>query len=322
MKILGLSFGKKGGNCDIALKQALVAAKEVGNAEVSYINTCHLKIDRCVGCGICSANRDKGGMSMCIFKDDFQFVAEAIAEADALIVAAPVYVLGAPGQYKNLVDRIGPAFDYSYLVLENSARKERGCGEDELIPAKYMKNRPLALIAVGGAVTKGWTNMGLATMHPLGFPLQMVPVDALNIHSMLTRVSPVRDDKLVERLKSMGRHVANCLGKKREEMSWNGDEGICPICHCDQLTVREGTTVECTICGSIGNLSVENGKIKVDYPEEQLLRARYRPAGDMEHCLEIKGYSAKAGDVFMANKDLIQERVAALDVIQEIKRPK
>lgn len=74
-------------------------------------------------------------------------------------------------------------------------------------------------------------------------------------------------------------------------MQWHGDkEGVCPICHCDQLTVRDGTTVECSVCGSIGTLEVLDGKIHVIYPQKQLERSRYRPGGDMEHCLEIKSF--------------------------------
>ena len=57
IKILGLSFGRKMGNTDILVKEALYGAKEGRpEAEVKFINTNKLTIDRCTGCGACSSN--------------------------------------------------------------------------------------------------------------------------------------------------------------------------------------------------------------------------------------------------------------------------
>lgn len=294
MKILGLSFGHAGGACDIAVKQALKGAMEAGGSDVAFLNTCNLTIDRCTGCGACDRIREKGGMSICVRKDDFPFVEDLIVEADAIIAAAPVYVLGPTGQFKNLVDRIGPSHDQSFLEKENERRRALGWTEEQMIPAKYFKKRPLALISVGGARTEGWTSMGLSGMYLLGFPMHMVPVDAINLYDMGDRLSPVLEDEMRIRLTEMGRYVAEEVQKAPAEMKWRGDrEGICPICHCDQLTVRTGTTVECTVCGSIGTLKIVDGRIHVDYTQKELMRSRYRPGGDMEHCLEIKGFGEK-----------------------------
>ena len=321
MKLLGLSFGHVGGNCDIVLKQALLGAMEREDIKVSFLNTCHLNIDRCTGCGACDRLREKGGMSICVRKDDFKMVEEAIVEADAIIAAAPVYVLGPTGQYKNLVDRLGPSHDVSFLLKENEARRAKGMSEAQMIPEKYFKERPLGLISVGGARTKGWTSMGLSGMYLLGFPMHMVPVDALNIYAMGERISPVLDDALMERLSRLGRHVADALGKRAEDMEWMGDEdGVCPVCHCDQLTVRQGTTVECSVCGSIGTLSIENGEIKVYYDEMQVARSRFRPGGDMEHCLEIKEMGAKCGAVFAERGKEIEAKLEALKAVPELKK--
>ena len=320
-KILGLSFGRRGGNCDIALKLALKSAMEHEDVDVSYINTCHLKIDRCTGCGACDKVREGGGMSICVLKDDFQFVENAIVEADAIIAAAPVYVLGPTGQYKNLCDRIGPSHDQSFLKKENERRRMLGWREDQMIPEKYFKRRPLALISVGGARTEGWTSMGLSGMYLLGFPMQMIPVDSLNLYAMGDIVNPVLDDGLVERLGNMGEHVVQSLQESPEEMTWKGDtQGICPVCHCNQLTVREGTMVECSICGSIGTLKIEDGDISVDYSETQLLRSRYRPGGDMEHCLEIKDMGSKAGKKVAMYRERIAEGLKALQCVPEMKK--
>ena len=142
MKILGVSFGRKGGNCDTALKLALKGAMESKEHEVIMINTCHMAIDRCTGCGACDKIRERGGMSVCARKDDFPALEELVMEADGVIFAAPVYVLGPTGQFKNFVDRIGPSHDQSQLMLENERRRGLGWPEKQLIPDKYFKKRP------------------------------------------------------------------------------------------------------------------------------------------------------------------------------------
>ena len=92
MKVLGLSFGKKNANTDILVKEALYGAKAaVPDAEIKFINTQRLTIDRCIGCGACSTALEKGKDNDCIIKDDFQMVEEAIREADAIILGADVY---------------------------------------------------------------------------------------------------------------------------------------------------------------------------------------------------------------------------------------
>lgn len=116
MRILGLSFGKKNANCDILCKEALYGAREAyPDAEIKFINTQRLTIDRCIGCGACSKALEKGKDNVCIIKDDFQMVENEIRAADAVIVAAPVYVLQPVGQFKNLVDRFSCRHDVSAI---------------------------------------------------------------------------------------------------------------------------------------------------------------------------------------------------------------
>jgi multimeric flavodoxin WrbA len=320
MKVLGLSFGRKNGNCDMLLKQALLGAQSTG-AEVEYINTCNLKIDRCTGCGACDKVREKGGMSVCTKKDDFPFVEDAIMEADAIIAAAPVYSIGPVGQYKNLCDRMGASHDRCALIRENEHRRELGWDENKMIAPKYFKDRPLGLISVGGARTPGWTSLGVSSMHILGFSNQMIPVDAIDAYGMGDRVNPAFDQGFMTRLYQMGTNVGNALKLLREEIKWMGDsEGLCPVCHCNQLTIRKGTTVECTVCGMIGTLSVENGNVQVEYPEEQLQRSRYNLGGLIEHNDEIKSMRSYAMKKMEKDGHMIPGLLEPLSSVKEVKR--
>lgn len=322
MKVLGLSFGRKNGNCDTVLKQALLGAQATG-ATVEYINTCNLKIDRCTGCGACDKVRERGGMSVCVQKDDFAFVEDFIMEADAIIAAAPVYSIAPVGQYKNLCDKLGASHDRSALIRENERRRSLGWSEDKMLAPKYFKNRPLGLISVGGARTPGWTSMGLSNMHILGFSNQMIPVDAIDAYGMGDRVNPVFDEEFMTRLYKLGENVGNALNMPKEEIKWKGDtEGICPICHCNQLTVRTKTTVECSVCGIIGNLAVKNDEIVIHYPEDQLKRSRYHIGGLNEHNTEIKDMMTRAVEKMKKDGDKIPALMEPLNTIKEIKKPK
>ena len=59
-----------------------------------------LKIKHCIGCSSCFK---KGH---CIQKDDLNLLSKKILESDLFIIAAPVYMLGMPGEMKNIIDRL------------------------------------------------------------------------------------------------------------------------------------------------------------------------------------------------------------------------
>lgn len=284
MKVLGLSFGRRNGNCDVMVKEALLGAKRMG-ADIAFINTCRLTIDRCTGCGGCDRQREKGGASCCILKDDFPFVEDAILESDALIVAAPVYVLGPVGQYKNLCDRMGPSHDRAFMLRENERREKLGI---PLLDERLFKDHFVGLISVGGARTENWTSFGLPGMHLLTFSMQMTVVDQMNMYGMGDRVHPAFHPELMQRLFAMGGHVASAVGRPRLEVEWMGDEdGVCPICHCNLLTVKRSTTVECPVCGIAGKLWIRGDEAGVDFLPEQIAHARLRLGGVIDHCNEI-----------------------------------
>jgi len=316
MRVLGLSFGRKNGNCDILVKQALLAAEAAG-AEIHFVNTVNLKLDRCTGCGACGKRRAAGGPPRCILKDDYPFLENEILDADAMIVAAPVYVLAPTGQYKNLCDRLGPAHDRAKMVDENELRAREG---RPLLDPRLLKDRYLGLISVGGARTPHWTSLGLANMHLLSFSMQMTVVDQIDLYGMGDRVSPAFHPDLLERMSRMGRDVTSCVGKPREAAPWFGDEeGVCPLCHNKLLFVRDGTTrVECPVCGCAGELSIVDGKIKVEYSDYELYHARNRFGGVEDHCNEIKDMGSKVPGVLAEKGHLLPELLARHKEIVEV----
>ncbi|HHV12372.1 MAG TPA: flavodoxin family protein [Clostridiales bacterium] len=311
MKILGLSFGKKMGNTDILVKNALFGAREAApEAEIRFINTNRLKIDRCTGCGACSTSLERGGDNDCIVKDDMQMVENAIREADCIIVGAPVYVLQPVGQFKNLVDRFSCRHDVSAInwVLDKR-RAGQAPGDPDAFPQERLKKRYVSYISVGGATTLNWVSMGTATLHLFGFPAMMKVIGNYDAHHMGTTGNPLLDDELIANTYEMGRQTAAAYGKEDKDIEWFGPEGTCPVCHQNLLMMNGTTTVECPICGIEGKLSVEGEQVKVEFSEKQQARARGTFEGLREHTVEIQSFGSICGPKIMANKERLEKEL-------------
>lgn len=307
MKVLGLSFGRKMKNCEILVKEALLEAEKHG-AEVSFIRMIDMDIKTCTGCGGCGASLDRGGSGKCIIKDDLPFVDEAFLEADAIIVAAPVYALGPSGQLKQVIDRFGPSHDLAFLTKENEKRIAEGKTGDQLVDPRNFKQRYAGLISVGGATTSNWVSFGLVTMHILCFPAQIKVIDQIDAYGMGPKGNPVLEDDYMEKFRRMGRNIVSAIGKPHAEVGWMGEEqGTCPVCHNNMLTVHGTTTVECPVCGIYGKLAVDGDKLTVTFSEAEQKRSRLNFDGKLEHWTEIKSFGSVAGPKMMAAKDKLPQ---------------
>lgn len=314
LHVLGLSFGKKNANCDVLCKEALYGAKEAfPDAEIKFINTQRLTIDRCIGCGACSTALEKGKDNACIVKDDFQMIEEAIREADAIILAAPVYALQPVGQFKNIVDRFSCRHDVSAVNWVLDGRKTgKYPGNAEDYPIERLRTRSVSYISVGGATTEDWTSMGTATLHLFGFSAMMNVVANYNANCMGAIGHPYLSDEMISHMHEIGKRTAAAYGRDRAEIEFYNPKNAnttCPVCHQNLLMVNGTTTVTCPICGIHGKLSVEGELLKVDFPKEQEERARGTFKGLREHTTEIQGFGAICGPKIMANKEMLDEKM-------------
>ncbi len=137
MRILGI-YGspRKVGNTDILLDEALRAARAVG-AVVSSIRCCDLKIAGCVECGGC----DQTGK--CVVDDDMQSVYPKLYEADAIILASPIFFYGVTSQAKALIDRCQAAWCKRMLDKTPEERRTLDSGRGYLICVGATKGKNL-----------------------------------------------------------------------------------------------------------------------------------------------------------------------------------
>ncbi len=101
---------------DIALEEAQRAAGT--RMQVETVNLARLKIGPCMSCYTCGKRNGE-----CFIQDDFAFLRDKWAAADAVIYSIPVYHLGIPGQLKCFIDRLGNSL-WSYYggVVAKSLR--------------------------------------------------------------------------------------------------------------------------------------------------------------------------------------------------------
>lgn len=289
MKVLGISFGRQNERCDVMVKEALFAAKAEG-AEVRFINTIRMDIGHCRACDYCSRNRDNGKREIhCCLKDDYHVLEEACLDADAILIAAPVYAVGIVGQFKNFVDRFGPSHDRAALLEENKKRRADGKPEEELLDPRYFKDRYVGYISVGGAQTHNWVALGLPMLDLFTFSFCMKCVGHVDAYDQGRTGHPLFDPELMQSCAELGKTVAQSVGKPYDEVSaWSGPDGVCPVCHNSILSMNGTAQVECPICGIWGELSVEGGKVHVHFSEKEIARARNTNIGIYEHYHEIQ----------------------------------
>jgi len=139
MKVLGI-YGspRKGGNSDLLLDEALKGAQEAG-AQVERVYCRKLKMTGCLECGGCAKT------GQCVVQDDMQQVYPLLDEADAVILAVPMFFYSAPAVAKALIDRAQARWSRRMLKKTREQRKSYDSGRGYLIAVGATKGQNLFL---------------------------------------------------------------------------------------------------------------------------------------------------------------------------------
>jgi len=123
VKLLGISGSpRKSGNTEFLLKHALEAAEEVAeeSIESEMYSIAGKTYFPCISCFACVE------LGYCVrgVKDDFPELRDKWLEADAVIMAVPIYHMSIPGQLKCFMDRLGNSLCAYYIYkLKNPMPK-------------------------------------------------------------------------------------------------------------------------------------------------------------------------------------------------------
>lgn len=299
-KVLGISFGRKMGNTEVMIKTALMECEKAG-AEINFIRADDLNIQDCTGCIACVISLLHGGNGNCVLKDEMHIIDEALMECDAVIVGSPTYVLAPTGKFKTVCDRLGPSHDLAFRTEAKKAGMQMGKAPEQLPDERSFKPRVGALITVGGAMTQNWLSFAMPSMYEFTISMGTNVVDKYEYFGAMAHEHVVGNKEVMDRMIVMGQNIADAINSETvEEMNkWRGaDEGVCPVCHCDMLTVLHNKNeVECPVCGISGDLALVDGEIKVNFSEAQQKRSRLFFAGKLEHQVEISTKAVGPGQI-------------------------
>lgn len=153
----------KNGN-SFAMTDAFIQAAEAKGHEITRFDAAMKNVGGCHACETCF----KTG-NACSFDDDFNTIAPAILEADAVVFTMPVYWYSLPAQIKGVIDRL-----FSFVVGgKDISGKECAmivcCEEDDLsvmdgvrIPlersAALMKWKMVGEVLIPGVLNEGDVN--------------------------------------------------------------------------------------------------------------------------------------------------------------------
>jgi len=243
MKVLGLVGSvRKLGNSEILTKEALMGAEEEGAAvEILRLTAYHIK--PCQGCAACLF---QGGN--CVIDDDATFVFDKMADSDGIILGVPCYILEATAVVKQLIDR-------GFAPMQQN--KVRG--------------------KVGGVIvpyaTRGWTQNVFQQTNTWLLSLGVDVIDQVLIHVQGLSEAPLFEWAL-KKARALGRKVVHAI--KTGDHSYQGEEGICPICHDRNIRILQDLqTVECPVCAVRGTVQLDGNRIRVLFREEDVYRHRW-----------------------------------------------
>jgi multimeric flavodoxin WrbA len=101
MKAIAITASpRKNGNTDVLTRHVLKALEEEG-FDTQLVRLCDLKIEPCNACMVCEKEE------RCPIKDDMWPIYTRMKEADAIILASPVYFGSATPEMKAFMDRAG-----------------------------------------------------------------------------------------------------------------------------------------------------------------------------------------------------------------------
>jgi len=107
IRVLGVSGSPiKDGNTEILLQRALEFAGSLDGVTTDMVSLAEKKIEDCKHCNWCLAKQKEG--KPCLIEDDMREIYPLVLEADAFLLASPVYIARLSGYMAAFIDRLRP----------------------------------------------------------------------------------------------------------------------------------------------------------------------------------------------------------------------
>ncbi|HBF7898681.1 flavodoxin family protein [Clostridioides difficile] len=310
MKILGISFGTKNGNNDTMCKVALKGAKEAG-AEVEFIQMSSINIKHCTGCCACVKTLLSGKGSMCVLKDDFEWLLDKMKDADGIVVSDPIFEEGASGLFHTIMDRFGPRADRGNNIIGTKVAEAIGGKIPDL---RMLNDKVISFMGIGGS---DWGTR-VQCEHAM---LALIPMWKVIDNAWFPWAKElVMDDTRLVQVHQIGLNIVKAA-KDFEKASYQGEEGVCPHCHNRLFYLEPGTKKAiCALCGIVGELDTISGKTIFSFPEEQLGHAHDTLPGKFIHGDDIKKMEGHYAEVRKTQE--FKERKTSYNFIEPLTKEK
>jgi multimeric flavodoxin WrbA len=242
-RILGIvASPRKLGNCEVLTKVIMEAAGE--NNQLEMIRLTELDIKGCKACYSCLPKD-----LTCGIKDDLNYLLDKIRISDAVVFAAPCYILGPQSSIKQLQDR--------FLSIGNKYDQFFG--------------KPCVTITTYGAY--GWDGYAEPALNLTARFLNLNLIDSA-VFFGAHPAEAIEDNNNLQRAQQLGKALFD-PGYKRTSR-----ENECPVCWSDILRY-DGEKVICPFCGTRGEIKVEGAKAKlIFYPKDN---HRFSNEGRQKH---------------------------------------
>ena len=289
MKALAIvTSARKVGNSEILAKEMLASLPE--SVEKKMLRLADCRIEPCRACYACLASGTD-----CIIPDDLANILHEIWEADAIIIASPVYFLGMHTRLKLLCDRL-------ISVLNEGA--------------KYAGRRCVIAVPYG---VEGWQGYGVEATVSFARFLHLDVVGVLPVHAA-NPGEAVQPDVLNRARELAGRLLpknANASPTEHEDnarQTTNAGDIGCSACGSGIFRIAKTGEIQCVICGSSAKLEMpetsDDAAVQCTWTMPEPFR--YSAAGMAEHAHrleEIKAeFIARRQELLVVRKPYRDER--------------
>ena len=270
MKVLAIvASARKVGNSEILAKEMLASLPDSVEKRMLRLEDC--RIEPCRACYACLASGTD-----CIIPDDLASILHEIQEADAIILASPVYFLGMHTRLKLLCDRL-------ISVLNESA--------------KYAGRRCVAAVPYGVA---GWQGYGVEATVSFARFLHLDVVGVLPVHA----ANP--GEAVQAEVLSRARELAGRLLPKNEtelpaerednaRQTTNAGDVACSACGSGIFRVSKVGGIQCVICGTSAKFEMpataDDATVQCTWTMPDPFR--YSAAGMAEHAHRLEEIKAE-----------------------------
>jgi len=194
MKVLAVAGSpRRGGNSDTLLDQAVAGAQSAG-ATVELVVLSQLSVRPCAGCERCFA------AGRCVVNDDYQGLYDKVLEADALILASPIYFTNVSGWAKAFIDRFQCLWALRHVLKRPVP-----------LPSGGRRRRAIFLAAAGSPNMH--FDCALSVVRAMFSTIDAVWVGSVCVNNIDQRGAVAQHPETLEQARELGARLVEQIGK-------------------------------------------------------------------------------------------------------------